>query len=115
MDNCRVWLVTEMLSQMPDNKKVSLQNCCRRNDIFTTEYIPSYLGVEVYREGFRITLEGCQCSFSVWAFDRDGVFEFGRMPSRKTLHYLGGETYYTHSTEAGIKEVCEAIRTASHR
>lgn len=82
------WVLEELFSRMPDKKVISAWRTCYRNLCFTSEFVPEHCHLEVYKEGWYFVAEGCQCRFSVWAFDRDGEFEFGRKPDKRKLHLI---------------------------
>lgn len=83
-----LWVIETMFQEMPIAKCVSLDNTMTRNMCFTSEAVPEHCYLYTYKEGWYFVAEGCQCRFSVWAFDCDGEFVFGRKPAEKTLHML---------------------------
>lgn len=90
------WVLNTMFKEMPIAKCISMDRTMTRNFCFTSEAEPEHCYLYIYKEGWYFVAEGCQCRFVVWAFDRDGVFEFGRKPAEKNLHHLwtdGGSQY----------------------
>lgn len=81
-------LTMDILRQMPDSKKAVLGRALYRNQILTSAYVLSSCTLTVYKEGWLVQLEGTRASFSVFAKDNDGEFEFIRKPREEKLHKL---------------------------
>lgn len=81
-------IAAEILHMLPESKKNALANACRRNAMFTSSYGLENMTMTVYIEGFKLTLDGCRSSFSVYAKDNDGEFEITRKPAESKLHKL---------------------------
>lgn len=81
-------LVTQMLNEMPEEKKVVLGKALLRNFLLTSAKVLSSCTLTVYKEGFHIRLDGTRCSFSVYAKDNDGELEFCRKPAESKLRKL---------------------------
>lgn len=101
LDNNNKELIKSMLKEMPQSKKEQLNKALDRNLYLTSSRTLSYCELTVCKEGWLVKLEGTRCSFTVWAYDRDGQFEFGRKPNEDKLHKLYecsqmnmDETYY---------------------
>ena len=88
MKNCNRWIVSRMLEEMPDSKKATLHKMLLRNCYLTSAYVLSSCTLTVYKEGWYIKLEGTRCSFTVYAKDNDGSFEFIRKPVESKLTKL---------------------------
>lgn len=81
-------IVSDILNQMPAEKKAVLGRALDRNLILTSTRVLSSCTLTVYKEGWLVTLEGTRCSFSVFAKDNDGEYEFIRKPNESKLHKL---------------------------
>lgn len=81
-------IVKRILDEMPSEKKRVLGKALDRNMILTSARVLSGCTLEIFKEGWRVTLHGTRCSFSVFVKDDDGGFIFTRMPSRSKLHLL---------------------------
>lgn len=81
-------IAQDIMNKLPESKITALRNACIRNSIFTSEYGLENMTMTVYIEGFKLTLEGCRSSFSVYAKDNDGEFEITRKPAESKLHKL---------------------------
>lgn len=81
-------LIARMLKEMPEEKKIVLENALYRNLILTSASVLSSCTFTVYKEGFSVKLDGTRCSFSVYAKDNDGELEFIRKPAENKLHKL---------------------------
>ena len=81
-----------------------------RNSALTSTWDLVHGEVNVYKEGWYITLTGTRCGFSVFAWDRDGDIEIAdRKPHDNKLHFL-----YTDSLHFGrceIKQTAGWLRT----
>ena len=42
----------------------------------------------IYKEGFYLVLSGTRCSFSIFAYDKDGKLEFARKPHENKLNKI---------------------------
>lgn len=70
-------------------KKEALENALYRNYLLTSEYDLPFIEMDVYIEGFYITLTGTRCKFSVFAKDNDGELEIlTRKPNESKLRKL---------------------------
>lgn len=92
----------DILRQMPTEKKALLKKCLERNCILTSSYIMESGEITVYKEGWYIVLNGTRCKFSVWAYDNDGEFVFGRKPIEAKLHKIYSE--FLKFSESEFKE-----------
>ena len=81
-------IVAEMLTQMPEAKKATLVKALERNLILTSSWVLSSCTLTIYKEGWLVKLDGTRCSFSVFAKDNDGEYEFIRKPNENKLHKL---------------------------
>lgn len=81
-------IAMDMLKEMPESKKETLKKALYRNWLLTSTYIMESGTLTIYKEGFWLTLNGTRCSFSVFAFDDDGVFRFSRKPYEKSLNKI---------------------------
>lgn len=81
-------IVDEILKEMPESKKKVLANALDRNLMLTSARVLYSCTLVVYKEGWLVKLEGTRCSFTVFAKDNDGEFEFIRKPNENTLHPL---------------------------
>lgn len=97
-------IAIDMINRMPDEKKNVLRKALDRNLILTSSRNLENGTMTVYKEGFYLTLEGTRCSFSVFAYDRDGEFEFTRKPREDKLNKIYKETYikFSESDYSGI-------------
>lgn len=77
-----------ILEEMPDGKKAVLEKALKRNFYLTSAWIMEFGKIRVYKEGWYLQLFGTRSSFSVWAFDNDGEFIYGRKPHESKLHFL---------------------------
>jgi len=81
-------IVARILHEMPEEKKEVLKKALERNLILTSSYVLSGCTLTIYKEGWLVKLDGTRCSFSVFAKDNDGEFEFIRKPNESKLHKL---------------------------
>lgn len=81
-------LANRILEEMPEEKKQLLEKALDRNEILTSSRSLGNGCMSVYKEGWYIKLEGTRCSFSVFAKDVDGEFEFIRKPNADKLHKI---------------------------
>ncbi len=84
-------MIRDIINGMPEGKKEQLRSTLERNYLLTTCYDLPMVEIRTYIEGWQVILSGTKCRFSIWAFDRDGEFEYGRKPVEKKLHLLHGE------------------------
>lgn len=84
-------IVAQILSEMPESKKAVLCKALDRNLILTSSRVLASCDLTIYKEGWLVKLEGTRCSFSVFAKDNDGEFEFIRKPNENSLHKLYSE------------------------
>lgn len=81
-------IIKDILSQMPDNKKLQLENALNRNYLLTSSWLLEDVDLTVYKEGWLVELIGTRCVFRIWASDNDGEFELTRKPNESKLHKL---------------------------
>ena len=81
-------IAMSMLKEMPELKKDQLKKTLNRNLQFTSAYILEQGVLTIYKEGFYLKLIGIRSSFSLWAYDEDGKFVFGRKPYETKLHKI---------------------------
>ena len=81
-------IAMDMLEAMPEEKKKVLRKALERNWILVGSYMMDSGNIVIYKEGFYLKLEGSRCSFNVFAFDRDGKFEFARKPHESKLNKI---------------------------
>ncbi len=75
-------IAAQMMKEMPESKKEVLRKALDRNFILTSSRVLCFGKITIYKEGWYLELEGTRCSFSVFAKDNDGEFEFTRKPSK---------------------------------
>lgn len=81
-------LAKDMLANMPAEMRRRLSKTIYRNYCFTSCAHLSWPTMKVYKEGWYIEADGCQCHFAMWVGDNDGEYVYGRKPSEKKLHFL---------------------------
>lgn len=81
-------IAAEIMNKLPEAKMNALRNACIRNSMLTSFYGLENMTMTVYIEGFKLQLDGCRSSFSVYAKDNDGEFEITRKPAESKLHRL---------------------------
>ena len=81
-------LTHDMMKKMPIEMKRRLSKTIYRNACFTSDTHLSFPRMKVYKEGWYIEADGCQCHFAMWVGDNDGEFVYGRKPAEKKLHFL---------------------------
>ena len=81
-------IAAEILRKLPESKMTALRNACIRNEMMTSSYGLENATMTVYIEGFKLHLDGCRASFSVYAKDNDGEFEITRKPAENKLRKL---------------------------
>lgn len=81
-------LAKEMLDNMPTEMRRRLSKTLYRNSCFTSSMHLPRPSMRVYKEGWYIEAEGCQCHFAMWVGDNDGEYVYGRKPAEKKLHFL---------------------------
>ena len=81
-------IVALILQEMPEAKKAVLVKALNRNEVLTSARVLSGCTLTIYKEGWLVKLDGTRCSFSVFAKDNDGEFEFIRKPNESKLHKL---------------------------
>lgn len=92
MRNVNKEIALQMLDEMPENKKEQLRKTLSRNFYLTSVRNMEHGTFYVYKEGFYLRLEGCRCSFSIWAYDNDGELEFAsRKPRENKLSKIYDE------------------------
>lgn len=84
-NNINYEIAIEMLTNMPETKKQTLRKALGRNLYLTSSYIMDSGTITIYKEGFWLKLTGTRSTFTVFAFDNDGVLEFARKPNEKNL------------------------------
>ena len=97
-------IVKKMLESMPEAKKAVLVKALERNMILTSSWVLSSCTLVIYKEGWLLKLDGTRCSFSVFAKDNDGEFEFIRKPAESKLHKLYEE--WQGMNESDFYEFC---------
>jgi hypothetical protein len=88
MKNINLEIAKDILNEMPQHKKEVLKKALDRNEILTSSRVLEHGVITIYKEGWLLKLEGTRCSFSVFAKDNDGNFEFIRKPRESKLHKL---------------------------
>lgn len=88
MEKVNYEIAMDMLKNMPEKKKEVLKNALSRNYYLTSNWAMEFGTMIIYKEGFLLRLEGTRCSFSVFAYDRDGELEFARKPIENCLNKL---------------------------
>lgn len=82
-------IVMEILSKLPQNKKLALKKSLERNLYLTSSYILNDCVMTVYKQGWYVALNGTRCSFSVFAYDNDGDYIIAsKKPHEKQLDKL---------------------------
>lgn len=82
-------IAMEMVSKLTGKKLMTLHKACERNMILTSTYGMGFAEMDVYKEGFYLTITGTRCKFSVYAEDRDGeLVILDRKPNESKLHKL---------------------------
>lgn len=81
-------IAQEIMNMLPVEKKRVLDNACTRNMLMTSSYGLENMTITIYIEGFKLQLDGCRSSFSVFARDNDGELEITRKPAESRLHKL---------------------------
>ena len=103
INNVNKEILFDMLHKLPENKMEVLKRALERNFVLTSSYILEHGSIRVYKEGFYVTLEGTRCSFSVFAYDRDGEIEISqRKPRESKLNFLYEESL--HFSESDFRE-----------
>jgi len=97
-------IVAAMLHEMPETKKTVLVKALQRNLTLTSSWVLSSCTLTVYKEGWLVQLDGTRSSFSVFAKDNDGEFEFIRKPNENKLHKLYDE--WQSMNESDFTEFC---------
>lgn len=87
-------IAAQMMKEMPESKKEVLRKALTRNLILTSSRVMSFGKMTIYKEGWYLELEGTRCSFSVFAKDNDGEFQFCRKPVERLLNKIYDETLY---------------------
>jgi len=87
-NNINYEIALDMINGMPEEKKKALRKSLERNWILTSSYIMESGYMVIYKEGFYLILNGTRCSFSVFAYDKDGEFEFARKPHENRLNKI---------------------------
>lgn len=87
-NNINYEIAIDMLNGMPEEKKKTLRKSLERNFSLTSSYLMESGNMTIYKEGFYLTLSGTRCSFSIFAYDRDGEFEFARKPRECRLNKI---------------------------
>ena len=89
MRNIGKEITMEMLSKLNGSKKDALIKALERNNSLTSTYGLSSCDMVIYKEGWYITLTGTRCSFSLFAYDRDGEIEIAnRKPNESKLNKI---------------------------
>jgi hypothetical protein len=92
-------IIARILQEMPEEKKEVLGKALERNLILTSTAVLSSCTLTVYKEGWLVKLDGTRCSFSVFAKDNDGDFEFIRKPNENKLSKLYEEWHSMDETD----------------
>lgn len=91
-------LVRSILANLPENKRIALENACRRNALLTGYFGLDSLTLTVYNEGFLVELEGTRAKFSVFVLDDDGdEIILNRKPNESSLHKIYSQWAHTYS------------------
>lgn len=86
-------MAEDIIRKIPESKKKSLYNAFERTFMLTSTRILEDAQIDVYKEGFYLTLYGCRSSFSVFAVDYDGeLVIINRKPNNSKLHYYYSDT-----------------------
>lgn len=86
MKEFQIQFAADLINNAPEEKRTSLNNAIGRNQHFTS-CTHMVVTVEVFLEGWYITVEGVRSRFAMWVDDNDGEFVYGhRKP--KNAHYL---------------------------
>lgn len=81
-------IAQEIMNMLSEQKIKVLDNACTRNLMLTSSYGLEDMTMTIYLEGWKIQLDGCRSSFSVFAKDNDGELEITRKPAESKLHKL---------------------------
>ena len=81
-------IVAQILKEMPIEKHMVLSKALDRNEVLTSARVLAGCTLTIYKEGWLVKLDGTRCSFTVFAKDNDGEFEFIRKPNENKLHKL---------------------------
>ena len=81
-------LIKMILEDLPEDRKKVLTKALDRNFYLTSVWTLSWADLYVYEEGFYLELSGTRAKFSVWVYDNDGNFEYGRKPVDSKLHLI---------------------------
>lgn len=96
-------IIFDILHKLPENKMEVLKRALERNFTLTSSYILEHGNIRVYKEGYYTTLEGTRCSFSVFAYDRDGEIEISqRKPRENKLNFIYEESL--HFSESDFRD-----------
>ena len=87
-NNINYEIAIDMLKGMPKKKKETLRRALERTWILTSSYIMESGYMTIYKEGFYLVLSGTRCSFSIFAYDKDGKLEFARKPHENKLNKI---------------------------
>ena len=99
-------ITLDILASLPEGKKQTLEKALDRNLCLTSSRNLEDGTLKIYKEGFYVRLEGTRCSFSAFAYDRDGKFEIAaRKPRDGKLSFL----YEQHLkfSEDDFREIAE--------
>lgn len=77
-----------VLKALPQEKLDVLDRACYRTFLLTSYYGMSRAELEIYKEGFYLSFEGCRSTFSVYVEDNDGELIVKRKPRNDKLHAL---------------------------
>lgn len=89
MKNINKEIAMEILSKLEGSKRDTLIKALERNNSLTSTYSLSSCDMVIYKEGWYITLTGTRCSFSLFAYDRDGEVEIAnRKPNETKLNKI---------------------------
>lgn len=82
-------LALDILRAMPEKKKEALRRALAINNHNTSARMLEHGSMTVYKEGWYVELNGCRCSFAVYAEDHDGeIIPMQRKTIEKKLHFL---------------------------
>lgn len=87
-------ITIDIIRTLPQNKMEVLKKALYRNYLLTTTWELPSANLQVYKEGFYLTLLGTRCSFSAWVYDMDGELVHGRKPKNLTLLYEDNGNYF---------------------
>lgn len=81
-------IAIEMLSNLSPEKRASLDKALSRIESLTSSYVFPSGKLDVYKEGFYLTLTGTRTDWSVWFWDNDGELVEDRKPYPNKINFL---------------------------